>query len=105
MTRSLLALVATAAIIGCASQKPSTEVAPQPAPVATTPVNVYGRLPNEIAAYKLTARAIVTGTPSDSLFRFSDGARTLVTVIIYDLSTDVKVDADSQKWTARGRQV
>lgn len=100
MTRFGFTVAALASIAGCGSPNPT--VAPTPAaPVASAPANFYARIPGQIAAYRLTERATVTGMPSDSLFRFSDGSRTTVTVIIYTISDDVKVDADSQKWTAR----
>jgi hypothetical protein len=90
----VLRLAVFASAIGCASA-PAPAVPPAPA------VNLYARIPSEIGAFKLTERGIVRGLPTDSLFRFSDGSRTILTVIIYDVAADVKVDADSQKWTPR----
>jgi len=90
----VLAFAVLLSAIGCASA-PAPVVAPAPA------VNLYARIPAEIGAFKLTERAIVRGLPTDSLFRFSDGSRTILTVIIYNVSADLRVDADSQKWTAR----
>jgi hypothetical protein len=99
--RFVFTVAALASVAGCSSSNPPVVPSPAPAPTATAPVNIYARIPGEISSYKLTERAIVTGMPSDSLFRFSDGSRTTLTVIIYTISPDVKVDADSQKWTAR----
>ena len=90
----VLAFAVLLSAIGCSSA-PAPVVAPAPA------VNLYARIPAEIGAFKLTERAIVRGLPTDSLFRFSDGSRTILTVIIYNVSADLRVDADSQKWTAR----
>ncbi len=96
--------VVIVSVLGCASAPaPAPVTVPQPAPVVmSAPAgNLYSRIPAEIGAFKLTERAIVRGLPTDSLFRFSDGSRTILTVIIYDVGPEVKVDADSQKWTAR----
>jgi hypothetical protein len=90
--------------IGCASAPAAAPAAaPQPAPAVTSapPVNLYARIPAEIGAFKLTQRATLRGLRTDSLFRFRDGSRTILTVIIYNVAADVKVDTDSQKWTAR----
>jgi hypothetical protein len=98
-------LVAIVLVIGCASASAHTRVAAQqPAAAAGTSaqaVNLYARIPAEIGAFKLTERTAVRGLPTDSLFRFSDGSPTILTVIIYDVADDVRVDADSQQWTAR----
>ena len=87
-------------LAACASgSRPATS-----APVATAPaqpVNLYARIPSEIGAFKLTQRGVVQAAPFDSLFRYRDSTRTILTVIIYGLSDDVKIEADSQKWTAR----
>ena len=58
-------------------------------------------MPDEIGAFKLTERTTVRGLPSDSLYRFRDGSPTILTVIIYDVGSDVRADPDSQKWTMR----
>ena len=92
-------LVAVCAI-GCASraQEPATS---RPTATPTPRQTLYTRIPVEIGEFKLTQRASVRGAPTDSLFRFSDGSRTTLTVIVYDIDPDVRVEADSQKWTAR----
>lgn len=94
--RNALALMAVG-LAGC-SQPAVPPAGKMPAPVA--PGSVYARMPPEVGAFKLTERGVVTSRPADSLFRFSDGSTTAVTVIIYDISPDVRVDPDSQKWTA-----
>jgi hypothetical protein len=96
--KHLFVFIATVCIIGCAPPAPAT-----PSPTVTSgPVdNVFARFPAEIGAFKLTERSIVRGVPTDSVFRFSDGSPTTLTVFIYDVVADVKVEADSQKWTAR----
>jgi hypothetical protein len=62
--------------------------------------DLYGRIPAEIGAFKLTERAAIGSEPTDSLFRFGDGSRTILTVFVYDVDADVKADSDPQKWTA-----
>jgi hypothetical protein len=90
-------------VVGCASA-PARAPAAEPSRVAPVPSapgsNLYLRIPGEIEAYKLTERAAVSTAPTDSLFRFSDGSRTILTVFIYDVDADVKSDPDPQKWTA-----
>ena len=95
------ALLTLASVAGCASPRN-----PGPAPVQSPASwtsgaggKLYSRVPTEIGAFKLTERTAVTGAPSDSLFRFSDGSRTILSVFIYDVADDVKSDPDPQKWT------
>src|SRR5262245_2656044 len=98
------AFLAMVAAIGCGgTQAPTPVVTPQSAPPATrSPVGaLYTRIPSELEAFKLTAREGVSGAPTDSAFRFRDGSPTILTVFVYGVDPDVKVDADSQKWTPR----
>ena len=97
------AFLMLASAVGCASAPAS---APTAGPSRASPLtsasrsNLYVRIPAEIGAFKLTERAAVSSGPTDSLFRFSDGSRTILTVFVYDATADVKSDADPQKWTA-----
>lgn len=96
------AFIVIVSVFGCASA-PAPAPARQHASEATSgpAANLSARIPAEIGAFRLTERTAVRGAPTDSLFRFSDGSRTILSVIIYDVGADVKVDTDSQKWTAR----
>jgi hypothetical protein len=62
---------------------------------------MYSRIPAEVVGFRLTERATVTNTPTDSLFRYRGDSRTTITVIIYEVPADAKVGADSQQWTPR----
>lgn len=99
---------------GCASAPRPESPAPVPTPsggavpapaatpaVAVTRPSLFARIPTEVAGYKLTERAQVANIPGDSLFRFSNGSRTVLTVFVYGVSDDLKAEPDSQKWTAR----
>jgi hypothetical protein len=91
-------------LAGCsASPAPAPVATPAPSvsPAGAARLSIYQRIPDLVGSYKLTQRGVVRGAPTDSLFRFSDGSRTIVTVLVYDISSDVKVDPDSQKWTFR----
>lgn len=96
------AIVTLASVVGCASPR-----APGPAPVPSRASagapgargTLYARVPTELGAFKLTERTAVRSAPADSLFRFSDGSRTILSVFIYDVADDVKSDPDPQKWT------
>lgn len=99
---SRLSIVAVLSVFGCA---------PAVTPVATNPpadsspgisvsaVNLYTRIPSQIGAFKLTERSSVRGLPADSIFRFSDGSKTYLSVIVYGVTTDGG-DNDTQKWVA-----
>src|SRR5262245_8852021 len=100
----LSAFLAVVAAMACGtSQAPAPVVTPQstravaPAPGAV----LSARIPSELEGFKLTAREAVSGAPADSAFPFSDGSPTILTVFVYGVAADVKVDADSQKWTSR----
>lgn len=96
--------LAIAAAIGCgATQARTSVVTPQSASAVTRTSQgaLYARIPSEIEEFKLTERAAVTGSPTDSLFRFRDASATNLSVFVYEVGADVKVDADSQKWTPR----
>lgn len=98
------AFVMVASLVGCASPQAPSPAPVQPAASAATSAgagNLYTRIPAQIGAFKLTERAVVRAAPRDSLFRFSDGSRTILTVFVYDVTDDVKSDSDPQKWTAR----
>ena len=100
----LSAFIAIVSVVGCASAPAPTPAAgPQPATPVTSapPANLYPRIPPEIGSFKMTARTTVRGLPTDSLFRFRDSSRTILTVIVYDVAEDVMIEGDSQKWTAR----
>ncbi|CAN5892232.1 hypothetical protein BH11GEM2_BH11GEM2_00960 [soil metagenome] len=58
-------------------------------------------MPDKVGAFKVTERMGIRGFPTDSLFRFRDSSKTNLSVIIYDIPADVRVDSDSQKWTLR----
>lgn len=102
MTRgrgSLLALV----MCGCASASSgrSTEAtAGTRASTAAPTRSVQSRIPLQIGNFKLTQRTAVRGTLTDSLYRFSDGSGTNLSVIVYDVIAEAKTDQDPQKWTA-----
>ena len=98
-----VAFLMLAFALGCASASASAPAAgPSRAPAVTAAPGsgLYGRIPAEIGAFKLTERAAIGSEPTDSLFRFSDGSRTILTVFVYDVDADVKSDPDPQKWTA-----
>jgi hypothetical protein len=100
--KPLLAFGIAVAVAACASASHSaatSTVAEAPAAVHTSVV--YARIPQAIGAFKLTERAVVRAAPFDSIFRYSDSSPTILSVIIYAISNSSKVDADSQKWTAR----
>ena len=97
----LLALTGLSLVVGCATS-PARSTAPRPeqaAPVTST--NLYIRIPDAIGAFKLTERATIRGIPTDSIFRFRDGSATILSLIIYEVPSDVKVGDDPQKWTQR----
>lgn len=96
-------LVVLMSVVGCASSPTSAAPAgQQPSAVSSAPSgNLYARVPAQVGAFRLTERAAVTGASTDSLYRFRDSSRTNLTVFIYDIAPDVRVEADSQKWTAR----
>ena len=102
MSRISAFLVVVAAM-GCSpAQAPTPVVTPQSALATRAPEGaLYARIPSEVEGFKLTAREAVTGAPTDSLFRFRDSSATNLTVFVYDVDANVKVDADSQKWTPR----
>jgi hypothetical protein len=98
------AFIAIGSVIGCASAPVQTSaIMPNGNSTVTSAptLNLYARIPAAIGAFTLTERTTVKGLPTDSLFRFSDGSPTIVSLIIYEVGADVKIDADSQKWTAR----
>ena len=108
MPRAARAIVPLMILAACATRQPVTQSVLQPAPqpvMQAPPSNpgttIYTRIPSQVGAYKLTERAVVRAAPTDSLFRFSNGSNTIVTVFVYEVPPDVRVDADSQKWTAR----
>lgn len=97
----LSALIGLSVGVGCATS-PAPYTAPRPeqaAPVTFT--NLYTRIPDAIGAFKLTERATIRGIPTDSIFRFRDGSPTILSLIIYEVPSDVKVGDDPQKWTQR----
>lgn len=84
------------AVTACAP-KATPPQAPRPASAATS---IYSRVPDRIDKFALTQRAVVTGVPTDSIYRFSDGSVTRLTVFVYDVRESVLAEPDSQKWTA-----
>src|SRR5688500_12025547 len=98
---SRLSIVAVFSIFGCASTSTPVSTSPPPNPpaISQTPATLFTRIPSEIGAFKLTERSSVRGLPADSIFRFSDGSKTYVSVIVYDVTTDGG-DTDTQKWVA-----
>lgn len=90
-------------VVGCASSPTSASPAgARPSAVSPAPTaSVYARVPAQVGEFRLTERASVSGAPGDSLFRFRDSSRTNLTVFIYEIGADVRVEADSQLWTAR----
>ena len=100
--KRLLAFGTAVVVAACASAPhPATTGAVAAAPASVHTYVVYSRIPQAIGAFKLTERAVVRAAPFDSIFRYRDGSPTILSVIIYDISSISKVDADSQKWTAR----
>jgi hypothetical protein len=107
MSRVATAL-AVLGLTGCAAKpvavatpKPTSVQAPVPVPVPAGSINPYAGIPDQIGAFKLTERTVVRGAPADSLYRFTDGSSTRLSVFIYAVPADVKVDPDSQKWVLR----
>src|SRR5688500_10616770 len=99
--RAMRAFLATLSVLGCASattRSPASDPQAATAVISSPVVSLYSRIPTEVEAFKLTERASVTGQRTDSLFRYRDGSRTVLTLFIYDISADVRVDPDSQKW-------
>ena len=90
------AFVALISVIGCASSPVPSTTSPQPAAAAS----LYTRIPEKIGAFELTERTVVTDVPSDSVFRFRDGSRTTLTVIVYSVGDDVRAEGDPQLWAA-----
>ena len=91
-------------VAGCSAGPAAVPVAspaPSVSPAGAARRSIYQRIPDSVGSYRLTQRSVVRGVPTDSLFRFSNGSRTIVTVLVYDISSDVKVEPDSQKWTFR----
>lgn len=103
MNRVAPLVVIVSVIGGAPVPGPAPAAAQQPASAGTSAPgsNLYARIPAEIGAFRLAERTAVRGLPTDSLFRFRDGSQTILSVIVYDVAADVRVDADSQKWTAR----
>lgn len=95
---SLKARATVLLLLLSACTKPQS-VATTPSPTTTT--TIFTRIPSQVGNYRLTERAVVRGVPTDSLFRFSDGSSAIVTAFVYSISEDVRIDADSQKWTPR----
>lgn len=87
--------------MACGGHRPSVVPASQPGSPAAARVRLYERIPEQIGAFKLTQRATVRGLRTDSLFRYRDGSRTLLTVIIYDVPEDIRTHPDTQQWTHR----
>jgi hypothetical protein len=54
-----------------------------------------------IGRYRLTRSQLLPETSRDSIYRYSDGTASIVSVFRYDVPDDVKVVADSQAWIAR----
>ena len=87
---------------GCRGAPRQPDLSPSPAQSAAAPApSLYAHIPAEIGDFKLTERSVVRGLPTDSLFRYRDSSRSILTVIIYDVPAEVRVDADSQQWTYR----
>lgn len=94
MHRSALVVVALV-LVACSSRGAG--------PAASHPAAAERRfagVPDRVGDFALTERSAIEGLSGDSLFRFSDGSTTNLSVIVYDVSDDVKVDPDPQKWTA-----
>jgi hypothetical protein len=88
-------------LLGCASGgapvPPTSTAVPSPStsePAAT----LYTRIPSQIGQFKLTERMTVRGM-ADSIYRFSDGSKTNLSVIVFDVTIDGG-DNDTQKWVA-----
>lgn len=60
---------------------------------------LYARVPAVVDSFTLTERVAIRGTATDSLYRFRDGSRTIVSVIVYDIVDGSKVGPDPQKWS------
>ena len=88
-----LALLSAAAC----SSRGAASTGSAPTPESGT---LYSRVPSRIGAMALTERSAIAGLPLDSVYRFSDGSPTRVTVILYDVTDDLKGNPDPQMWTA-----
>lgn len=87
--KRLAVLCAVATMVGCAASS-GTALSPR----------LYSRIPARIEGFELTERTVVRDVPSDSVFRFSDGSQTTLTVIVYDVADDVTTDGDPQLMAA-----
>ena len=94
MRRVVLA-VAVLAAIACSSRAPA-RTAPSAAPAGAP----YDRIPDRVGDFALTERTSVVGLPSDSVFRFSDGSDTRLTVIVYHPADGATDGPDPQAATA-----
>lgn len=97
------ALTSIVLAMACHTPSPQPRVVPASRSEVPTPasITIYSRIPEQIGAFRLTQRSTVRGLRTDSLFRYRDGSRTLLTVIIYDVPADIRAHADTQQWTHR----
>lgn len=54
-----------------------------------------------IGRYELTRSELLGSTTRDSIYRYTDGTKSTISVIRYDVSEGAKIGVDSQAWTAR----
>jgi hypothetical protein len=92
MMRSSLLALSALVCIACAP----TAVRPTVTPSATSEAGIAA-----IGRYRLTHSQLLPETSRDSIFRYSDGTASIVSVFRYDVPEDVKVVVDSQAWIAR----
>lgn len=97
MLRPNVLLLGLFTATACASRVSSSVAAP-----AVTPeTRGRGAIPSQVGHYRLTRVEAVKYLPADTLYRFTDGSASILTVIRYSIPEDVKIDADSQVWTTR----
>lgn len=120
MVHGVVLMLGSAGCVTACASVPNASVPSATAPSAAAPranlsagtpaasgasfVNAAGSVPaltEPNGRYRFTQADVVPSTPGDSIYRFRDGTGANVSVIRYAMPPDVRVDADSQRWTAR----
>jgi hypothetical protein len=92
MMRSSILALSALVCIACAPRPVRNTVTP--AAPSEVGIAMIGR-------YRLARSDLLPETSRDSIYRYSDGTASIVSVFRYDVPEDVKVVADSQAWIAR----